>query len=77
MAMEGKTLQQLAQLRQRDRAKHAPVYSNLMTAGVGLYCDVTSRNLSKWAFFERVGNFECKFLTEEGTAYQPLLVSGN
>ena len=31
-------IKQVAQLWQRDRATHAPV--NLITGGVGLYCDV-------------------------------------
>ena len=52
-------------------------YSNLMTGGVGLYCDVLvavgfaccqvthdCRYLSKSAFFDGVGHFERKFQTE-------------
>ena len=35
------------------------------------------RNLSKSAFFEGVGHFECKFQTEGGVARQLLLVSEN
>ena len=51
----------LAQLWQRDRATHAS--------------NVISENLSKSAFFKKVGQFERKFQTEEGIAHHSLMVS--
>ena len=54
-----------------------PVRHNWTFFAIFYRWDVISGNLSKSAFFEGVGHFECKFQTEGDVAYQPLLASEN